>query len=99
LIFLRDCTLNWYFRFQEIERDATPDDATIQVVHFSKDPSRFHSIPFRFRLLPGETFADTKKRLLARLGAQEKDLAKMKFVILPKLTWEKPIPIEDGECQ
>lgn len=74
-----------------------PNEANIKVVHFHKEPVRFHGIPFRIRIIPGEPFPETRKRLLARIGAQEKDLAKIKFVLLPANTWDKPVPLEDGE--
>lgn len=36
---------------EEIDCDEQPGDRTVKVVHFSKEPTRFHSIPFRFRLI------------------------------------------------
>ncbi|KAI9006948.1 ubiquitin carboxyl-terminal hydrolase 5 [Hyaloraphidium curvatum] len=80
---------------EEVEQGAAPGDRTIRVQHFHKDPTRYHGIPFRLRLREGEPFSETRKRLQARMGAQDKDVAKMKFILLPTTSWDKPVPIED----
>ena len=40
----------------------------VSVFSYYRDPSRTHSRPFRFLLLPGEPFSLTRGRLLSRLG-------------------------------
>jgi hypothetical protein len=48
-------------------------------------------------LLQGEKFADTKKRLQARIGVSDKDLAKYRFALIQVSTFKQPSYIEDGE--
>ncbi|GAA5865830.1 hypothetical protein JCM8547_005726 [Rhodosporidiobolus lusitaniae] len=79
------------------EANAEDGERVVQVYHFSKDPNRTHGIPFRFVLRPGEKFADTKKRLQARTGTSDKDLAKMKFAIIQPTIYVKPATIEDED--
>jgi len=42
-------------------------------------------------------FADTKKRLQARIGASDKDLAKYRFAIIQVSTFKQPSYIEDDD--
>jgi len=44
----------------------------------------------------GEKFADTKKRLQARIGVSDKDLAKYRFALIQVSTFKQPSYIEDG---
>lgn len=43
-----------------------------------------------------EPFSETKKRLQARTGTSEKELAKMKFAIIQPTVFKQPAPIQDG---
>ncbi|KAJ3299287.1 hypothetical protein HDU76_006355 [Blyttiomyces sp. JEL0837] len=79
---------------EELRR--TEADRFVPVFHFTKEPARGHSIPFTLLLIPGEPFAATKERILARLGLTDKDLAKMKFFVVPT-GYSKPKPIEDSD--
>ena len=45
----------------------------------------------------GERFADTKKRLQARIGASDKDFARFRFALIQAVTFKQPSYIEDGE--
>jgi hypothetical protein len=47
--------------------------------------------------LQGEKFADTKKRLQARIGVSDKDLAKYRFALIQVVTFKQPSYIEDGD--
>ncbi|KAJ7285909.1 hypothetical protein C8J57DRAFT_1496609 [Mycena rebaudengoi] len=49
------------------EMEADDSDKVIGVFHFSKELSRTHGVPFKFVVKRGEKFADTKKRLQARI--------------------------------
>ena len=44
----------------------------------------------------GEKFSETKKRLQARLGVSDKDLAKYRFALIQVSTFKQPSYIEDG---
>ena len=47
--------------------------------------------------LQGEPFADTKKRIQARLGMGEKEFSKIKFSLIIPSQYQKPSPIEDTD--
>jgi len=68
----------------------------ISVFHFLRDPSRPHGVPFRFVLKPAEKFADTKKRLQARLGVSDKDITRFRFALIQVQQFKQPSYIEDG---
>ncbi|KAF9432060.1 hypothetical protein BGZ76_011315 [Entomortierella beljakovae] len=57
------------------------DEPLVQCFHFSGEPGRQHSIPFRMVIKQGEQFGDMKTRFRARLGMNEKDFAKIKFIL------------------
>ncbi|KAI8609294.1 putative ubiquitin-specific processing protease 21 [Chytriomyces sp. MP71] len=61
------------------ELNVKEDDKVVNAAHFTKDASRGHGVPFKFVVIKGELFAETKLRLIKRLGIQEKDVAKTKF--------------------
>ncbi|KAK4048743.1 ubiquitin-specific protease ubp15 [Microbotryomycetes sp. JL221] len=79
------------------ELQAEDGQRIVPVFHYSRDPTRAHGIPFKFVLLPGERFADTKKRLQARTGTSDKDLAKMKFSMIQNSQYSKPSPLKDED--
>ena len=54
-------------------------------------------MPFKFVVKRGEKFADTKKRLQARIGVSDKDLVKYRFALIQVSTFKQPSYIEDGE--
>jgi len=45
----------------------------------------------------GEKFADTKKRIQARIGVSDKDFAKYRFALIQVATFKQPSYIEDGQ--
>ncbi|KAF9113641.1 hypothetical protein BGX27_001116 [Mortierella sp. AM989] len=72
------------FYVEEIPKDEyeLPEDQDpLPCFHFQGDIVRTHGIPFNIVVKEGETFADTKTRIRARLGMNEKDFAKVKFII------------------
>jgi len=78
---------------EEVRRSE--DDKYIQVYHFSKEPTRAHGIPFKFLVKRDEMFADTKKRLQARTGINDKDWAKVKFAFVPSSQYHKASALDD----
>lgn len=80
---------------EEVEADDT--DKVISVFHFSKELSRTHGVPFRFVVKRGEPFAETKKRLQARIGVSDKDLARYRFALIQVSTFKQPSYIEDED--
>lgn len=83
-------------RTPEEEMDPTAD--LVQAFHFHSEPSKAHGIPFRFKIIPGEVFADTKKRLEKRTGLKGKNFEKIKFAVVKRSSYSKPTYIQDGEC-
>lgn len=79
------------------ELEADDSDKVIGVFHFSKELSRTHGVPFKFVVKRGEKFADTKKRLQARIGVSDKDLAKYRFALIQVSTFKQPSYIEDED--
>ncbi|OBZ75098.1 Ubiquitin carboxyl-terminal hydrolase 21 [Grifola frondosa] len=79
------------------ELEADDADKVISVFHFSKEVSRTHGVPFRFVVKPGEKFAETKKRLQARIGVSDKDFAKYRFALIQVATFKQPSYIEDED--
>ena len=47
--------------------------------------------------MQGEKFADTKKRLQARIGVPDKEFAKYRFALIQASTFKQPSYIEDGK--
>ncbi|KAI9026565.1 hypothetical protein CLU79DRAFT_742351 [Phycomyces nitens] len=78
----------------EEEMSMGEDDIFIRVFHFQRDISRAHSIPFKFLVIKDEPFEDTKKRLQARTGLNDKDWSKVKFNIVSSYS---ATPIEEGD--
>lgn len=79
------------------ELEASELDKVISVFHFHKEVSRTHGVPFRFVVKPHEKFADTKKRLQARLGVSDKEFSKYRFALLQVATFKQPSYIEDED--
>lgn len=48
-------------------------------------------------ILKGEKFSETKKRLQARIGVSDKDLAKYRFALIQVSTFKQPSYIEDSK--
>jgi len=81
--------------WEELEADDA--DKVISVFHFSKEVQRTHGVPFKFVVKPGERFADTKKRLQARIGASDKDFSRYRFALIQAVTFKQPSYIEDDD--
>ncbi|GAA5900428.1 uncharacterized protein JCM6883_002840 [Sporobolomyces salmoneus] len=79
------------------EEESRDNERIVQVYHFNKDPSRAHGVPFKFILRQNEPFSETKKRLQARTGTNDKDLAKMKFAVVQPSIYTKPAPVQDTD--
>ncbi|KAJ7799927.1 ubiquitin carboxyl-terminal hydrolase [Mycena olivaceomarginata] len=80
---------------EELEVDDS--EKVIGVFHFSKELSRTHGVPFNFVVKRGEKFADTRKRLQARIDASDKDFAIYRFALILVSTLKQPSYIEDDD--
>ncbi|KAG0269930.1 hypothetical protein DFQ27_001479 [Actinomortierella ambigua] len=63
------------------EVEMSPEDHLIHCFHFTGDPSRMHGVPFRMVIKKDEPFGEMKQRIRTRIGMNEKDFAKVKFVL------------------
>ncbi|KAF9532244.1 hypothetical protein CPB83DRAFT_847503 [Crepidotus variabilis] len=79
------------------ELEADDSDKVIGVFHFSKELTRTHGVPFKFVVKRGEKFADTKKRLQARIGVTDKEIAKYRFALIQVSHFKNPSYIEDED--
>ncbi|KAF4576508.1 hypothetical protein EYR40_000746 [Pleurotus pulmonarius] len=79
------------------EAEADDSDKVIGVFHFSKELVRTHGVPFKFVVKRGEKFSETKKRLQARIGVSDKELAKYRFALIQASTFKQPSYIEDDD--
>ncbi|KAF9453207.1 cysteine proteinase [Macrolepiota fuliginosa MF-IS2] len=79
------------------ELEADDSDKVIGVFHFSKELTRTHGVPFKFVVKRGEKFADTKKRLQARIGVSDKEFTKYRFALIQASTFKQPSYIEDED--
>jgi hypothetical protein len=78
------------------EHTAYPSDLSLDLLSYFRSD---HSIILTtLDDLKGEKFADTKKRLQARIGVSDKDFAKYKFALIQVAAFKQPSYIEDGEC-
>jgi ubiquitin carboxyl-terminal hydrolase 7 len=75
------------------------DESTkkITVFHYDKEPSKPHGVPFQFSLKEDEPFSETKQRLSDFTKIKGKQLDKIKFSLVSKSQYQKPILIEDGK--
>ena len=82
---------------EELEMDKEKGDRLIWCMHFEKDPSKSHGIPFVFLMKEGEVFKETKERLSKRTGIKGKVFEKMRFAIIKGgQTYSRPVWVEDG---
>ncbi|KAK7398289.1 ubiquitin-specific protease ubp15 [Neonectria punicea] len=90
--------------FTQIYAERVPEDETvaedgnfIQVFHFQNDVSRAHGVPFKFLIVEGEKFADTKKRLEKRTGIKGKSFEKIKIAVVRRANYSKPQYLNDDD--
>jgi len=79
---------------EDIEGAATE---YIYAFHFQNEPSKAHGIPFRFHIKEGEKFSDTKKRLEKRTGMKGKNFEKIKFAVVKRSSYSKPVYLNDDD--
>ncbi|CAG8620867.1 1600_t:CDS:10 [Paraglomus brasilianum] len=79
------------------ELNTGPEDKVVHAYHFTKEPLRPHGIPFKFVIKSGEVFSETKKRLQARMGMNERDFAKVKVAIVQPIYLNKPHYVESDD--
>ncbi|RGP79512.1 ubiquitin thiolesterase [Fusarium longipes] len=73
------------------------DSQFVHVFHYQNDVSRVHGVPFKFLVIEGETFADTKKRLEKRTGIKGKSFEKIKIAVVRRSNYSKPQYLNDDD--
>jgi len=81
------------------EEDLAPPNGSqyIYAFHFQGEPTKVHGIPFKFLIVQDELFSETKKRLEKRTGIKGKNLEKIKFAIVKRSAYTKPIYLNDED--
>ncbi|XP_070580003.1 ubiquitin carboxyl-terminal hydrolase 7-like [Ptychodera flava] len=85
------------YRIEEIPVDQQhpkEDEMLICVAHFHKEVFATFGVPFLLRIKDGEPFTDVKKRVGSILGISDKELEKIKFVIV---VMGRPTSIPDDQ--
>ncbi|CCU83061.1 Ubiquitin carboxyl-terminal hydrolase [Blumeria hordei DH14] len=79
--------------------DIKPNQAGnwVYAFHYQNEPSKTHGIPFIFRTIIFEKFSDTKKRLEKRTGFKGKVFEKIKFAIIARGSFAKPLYLNDDD--
>ena len=79
--------------------DAEPDAFIVWCMHFDKEPSKAHGVPFAFLVKRGEVFKDTKERLSLRTGIKGKQFEKIRFASIKggQGLYSQPMWLEDGK--
>lgn len=80
----------------EIDED---NEYLISALHFDKELSKAHGVPFLFLMKKDEVFKDTKERLSKRTGIKGKALERIKFAVLPRSSYSKAEYLTDGKRQ
>lgn len=78
------------------EEAEASDKDYINCFHFQAEANRPHGVPFRFLLVEGEKFVDTRKRLEKRTGLKGKSFEKIKFALVRR-PYSKPHYLQDGK--
>ncbi|KAK0635236.1 hypothetical protein B0T17DRAFT_586816 [Bombardia bombarda] len=98
VISINDYTTVVAERIPEEELNLKEEDQQfISVFHFQGEPSRAHGMPFKFLVVEGEKFSETKKRLEKRTGLKGKSFEKIKFAVVRRAQYSRPQYLTDDE--
>ncbi|KAK4159020.1 ubiquitin carboxyl-terminal hydrolase [Cladorrhinum sp. PSN259] len=84
-------------RIPSEDAEVTDPNQYISAFHYQGEPSKAHSIPFKFLLKEGEKFVDTKKRLEKRTGIKGKSFEKIKFSVCRRSHFSRPQYLNDDD--
>ncbi|GAB7360635.1 hypothetical protein MBLNU230_g0515t1 [Neophaeotheca triangularis] len=83
---------------EEKDMDKENGDRLVYCMHFEKEPSKSHGVPFVFLVKAGEKFKDTKERLSKRTGLRGKQFEKIRFAIVKGgQNYSRPSWVEDND--
>lgn len=81
----------------DIDARESETDREIPVMHFQKEPSRSHGIPFKFILKEGEYWSQCKKRLQAKTQYKDDDFKKIKGCMIQASMYSRPVYFSDED--
>ncbi|KMU74630.1 ubiquitin carboxyl-terminal hydrolase 21, variant [Coccidioides immitis RMSCC 3703] len=82
-------------RIPEDELNMQEGEFRINAFNFDKEPQKAYGCPFKFVVKPGEKFKDTKERLSKRTGIKGKQFERIKFALVSRTPYSKPLYLED----
>ncbi|KXT16123.1 hypothetical protein AC579_5072 [Pseudocercospora musae] len=83
---------------EEKELDAEKGDRLLSCMHFEKEPSKSHGVPFVFLMKDGEVFKQTKERISKRTGIKGKNFEKIRFAVIKGgQNYSRPAWIDDDD--
>ncbi|KAI8055335.1 cysteine proteinase [Syncephalis plumigaleata] len=83
----------------EDEVELLEGETIISVVHFNKEASRTHGLPFVCRISATDTVGELRQRLFKRSGMSEKEFEKVRLALLGPFVYTKPEYLEDDDVQ
>jgi len=83
-------------RIPEEENKSDPN-SFIYAFHFQAEANKAHGLPFKFLIFENEKFSDTKKRLEKRTGMKGKSFEKIKFAVMKRSLYTRPVYIHDED--
>ncbi|KXS19866.1 cysteine proteinase [Gonapodya prolifera JEL478] len=89
-------TSQLYVEEVPVEEVNHPDSRPVPVFHFAKDPSRYHGVPFRIVLEPGDRWSTVKRKIQERLAVADKEWTKYRLCVVPQYS-TRPTVLEDDE--
>lgn len=96
VVSLNDYTTIVAERVPEEEIGAS-ETSMVSVFSFHTHPSRPHGMPFRFLMIEGEKFSETKKRLEKRTGLKGKSFEKIRFAVVVRAHHSQAKYLEDDD--
>ncbi|ODV89308.1 hypothetical protein CANCADRAFT_137158 [Tortispora caseinolytica NRRL Y-17796] len=79
------------------DMEANTDQAVIEVIHFQKDISHLHGVPFYFSVKWNEKFSEFRARLKKKLGYKDDTFEKVKIACVSLNQHDSVEYITDGE--
>ncbi|KAF9932989.1 hypothetical protein FBU30_006813 [Linnemannia zychae] len=77
------------------EDEKTENDKLFSCFHFSGECTKQYGVPFKIVTKEGEPFSETKNRIRARLGMDEEEFERIKFVIFDTNGRITPVKLDD----
>lgn len=108
----RECVLTYPVAnmndFTQLYAEPTPEgefpgeideerEYLVPSLHFDKELTKTHGVPFFFLVKKDEVFKDTKERLSKRTGIKGKALERIRFAVVSRSSYSKAESLTDGK--